>query len=82
MLTFLARRSGAPASTVLHYSRDPNDGGRMRRTPLLLLLAVATLVIAACSETSSVTGPGVRNADGPCLTGYTTSDGRCVPDSL
>lgn len=47
----------------------------MNRRPLVILvLAIASFVCAACT---SMTAPTTHN-DGSCLTGYVGSDGRCV----
>lgn len=49
----------------------------MRR---LAILAIVTLAIAACSETTAPTrkAPGARSADWTCRSGYTSSDGHYV----
>lgn len=44
-----------------------------RRPVALLVLAITSFVLAACT---SVTAPTTHN-DGPCLGGFVGTDGRC-----
>ena len=68
-------RAEVPAKKPAQHSKYTGSTPMNRRRPLVLLaLAIASFVCAACT---SVTGPTTHN-DGTCITGYMGSDGRCV----
>jgi hypothetical protein len=68
-------RAEAPAKKPAQHSEYTGFTPMNRRRPLVLLaLAIASFVCAACT---SVTGPTTHNDDGTCITGYVGSGSRC-----